>query len=107
MIECPICREHVNYVRLRIDEPRCERNHPLGRWVMCRGQDGSHVYLSRNEEDVCPVCGDRNKAGVGKGTMVKCMKAYSEGRTCPTPEYAWLVDGPPCFLNHIDVILVK
>ncbi len=107
MIDCPTCKRHVNYVYLRIDEPRCENNHPLGRWVMCKGANGSHVFLSKDQNEQCPVCGDKSKVSVPKGTKVKCMKAYPEGKSCPTPEYSWLVDGPPCNLNHIDIILIR
>jgi len=107
MVNCPTCKERVNYVYLRAAEPRCENNHPLGRWVMCRGANGSHVFLSKDNNDGCPVCGDAKKTVVPKGTKVKCMKPYAEGHACPTPEFEWLVEGPPCFLNHIDVMLVK
>lgn len=107
MVDCPACKEHVNYVYLRVVEPRCENNHPLGHWVMCKGSGGNHIFLSRDANDQCPVCGERSKVEVPKGIKVKCMKPYSEGRTCPTPEYEWLVDGPPCYLNHTDVILAK
>ncbi len=107
MVNCPTCKQHVNYVYLRIDKPKCEDGHPLGRWVMCKGSKGSHVFLSQNDNDACPACGEKNKTIAQKGMKVQCMKAYSEGKTCPTPEYTWFVDGPPCNLNHIDIILVK
>ncbi|NMJ86664.1 MAG: hypothetical protein EX285_02300 [Thaumarchaeota archaeon] len=107
MVNCLTCKQHVNYVNLRIDKPKCEHNHSLGRWVMCEGSGGSHVFLSKNTSDPCPVCNDKNKINVQKGMKVKCMKIYSNGDTCPTPEYTWFVDGPPCNLNHIDIILVK
>lgn len=107
MVNCHTCKQHVNYVYLRIDQPKCEDGHPLGKWVMCKGQKGSHVFLSQDVSDACPVCGDKNKANVPPGTKVKCMKMYPNEKTCPTPEYSWLLDGPPCNLNHIDIILVK
>ncbi len=105
MIECPECKMHVNYVYLRIDEPRCENKHILGRWIICNGKP-RHVYLS-NSNDACPVCNNKEKSDVPKGIKVKCMKRYQDGRVCPSPEYSWLVDGPPCSMNHIDVIEVK
>ncbi len=107
LIDCPTCKKHVNYVYLRIDEPKCEDGHPLGRWVMCKGSNGRHVFLSGDANEPCQVCGDKNKSDVPKGVKVKCLKPYPEGQICPTPEYTWLVDGPPCYLNHIDIILVK
>ncbi len=107
MVNCPTCRQHVNYVYLRIDKPKCEDGHPLGRWVICKGSKGRHVFLSQDINDVCPVCGDKNNMNTQKGMKVKCMKIYPNEQKCPTPEYIWLVDGPPCNLNHIDIILVK
>jgi len=107
MVNCPTCKQHVNYVHLRIDKPKCEDGHSLGRWVMCGGTKGSHVFLSQDVNDSCPVCGDKNKTDAQKGMKVKCMKIYPSGEPCPTPEYTWLIDGPPCNLNHIDIILVK
>jgi hypothetical protein len=80
--------------------------HPLGRWVMCKGEKTSHIFLSRDENEACPVCGDNKSVMPQKGIKVRCMKSYPDGKTCPTPEYTWLVDGPPCNLNHIDVIVV-
>ena len=74
---------------------------------MCNGSNGNHVFLSADQKEQCPVCGDKNKSDVPKGIKVKCMKPYPEGKTCPTPEYEWLVSGPPCNLNHIDILLVK
>ncbi|MEM3085478.1 MAG: hypothetical protein QXU32_11655 [Nitrososphaerales archaeon] len=106
-IDCPACNQHVNYVHLRIDQPKCEYGHPLGKWVMCGGQKDRHVFLSKDVNDVCPACGDKNKKNVPPGTKVKCMKIYPNGEKCPTPEYSWFIDGPPCNLNHIDVILVR
>ncbi len=93
---------HVNYTLLRIDEPRCENKHVLGRWVMCNGNP-RHVYIGY---DQCPVCGNKEQLSIPKGTRVKCMK-YSNQRLCPSPEYSWLIDGPPCSMNHIDVIVVR
>ena len=106
MVDCPVCNEHVNYIYLRIDEPRCENKHLLGRWVMCDGEQ-KHVYISKSEDDTCPICGNKGKKAIEKGTKVKCMKRYPDGRICPSPEYSWLIDGPPCSMNHIDVIVVK
>ncbi len=141
-IRCPVCNEHITYLQLQTDEPRCTNGHSLGRWVMCNGPNGNHVFLSRMSREeggegggdegqgiatttattatttsaraassiygyACPVCGSKEKASVPKGIKVKCMKIYPDGRVCPTPEYSWLVEGPPCFLNHVDVIVVR
>lgn len=85
-----------------MEEIRCDNKHIVGRWVMCNGNP-RHVHF----KEVCPVCGNKEKIIIPKGTKVKCMKKYSDGRICQSPEYSWLVDGPPCSLNHIDVIVVR
>ena len=74
---------------------------------MCKGSRGSHVFLSQDANDPCLVCNDKNKVNAQKGMKVKCMKIYSNEETYLTPEYTWLVDGPPYNLNHIDIILVS
>lgn len=103
-MECKECKMHVDYKLLRINEPRCENKHFLGRWVRCNG-DIKHVYLSTN--DICPICNNNERYEVQKGSKVKCMKRYPDGRTCPSPPYSWFIDGPPCSLNHIDIIIIE
>lgn len=103
-MECRECGVHIDYKLLRVDEPRCENKHLLGRWVRCNGII-KHVYLSISNR--CPICNNDERHNIPKGTRVKCMRLYPDGRICSSPPYSWLVEGPPCSLNHIDVITVE
>ncbi|GBC69049.1 hypothetical protein HRbin01_00740 [archaeon HR01] len=104
MVSCPVCGERVPYSLLRVETPRCSKGHELGLWVMCGNRESSHIYLRRGESS-CPVCSDGGWKKVERGTPVKCLN-MSGGRPCLYPSYLWLVDGPPCHLNHLSVIVV-
>jgi hypothetical protein len=104
MVSCPVCGERVAYNLLRVETPRCSRGHEMGLWVVCGNRDIGHIYL-RYGDAACPICSDRGWSRVEKGTPVRCLNV-TNGRACLYPEYLWLVDGPPCHLNHLSVIVV-
>ena len=103
-MECPVCREWVPHSLLRVDMPRCSKGHELGVWVMCGNKATPHVYL-RSRDSACPVCSEGGWSRIEKGTRVKCMNRTGD-RECLSPYYVWMVDGPPCHLNHLTVISV-
>ena len=105
MIVCPRCNERVPYALLRVDYPRCSKGHELGVWVMCGNEKERHIYL-RNGDMRCVVCGDPRWERISVGTPVKCMHRTSDGKPCLFPEYVWMVDGPPCHMNHLSIIVV-
>ena len=106
MIKCNVCGELVSYTLLRVDFPRCSRGHELGVWAMCGNEAEQHIYL-RNGDNPCPVCGNNKWSRVERGTPVRCAHKTEDGRTCLYPEYLWMVDGPPCHLNHLTTIIVN
>jgi hypothetical protein len=107
MVTCKACNKHVNYIYLRTTEPKCENGHPLGKWTMCASGTSPHVYLQDSSTADCPVCKKPSASEVPKGTFVKCLNVSADGRKCEAPPYKWLLEGPPCFLNHISTIVVE
>ena len=99
-IICSICGEHVNYVLLRAEYPKCGKGHELGRWVSCGNRIEQHVYLSIKENS-CPYCGSQGRVGIIDGTRVKCLHLTPEGVLCVTRPFFWIREGPPCFMNHL------
>ena len=104
MVECSQCHEQVLFSFLRQPQPRCERDHELGRWVRCGKKKGRHLYINPLQGDVCPICGNREVVDVELGTLVRCLHISREGKSCISPRYKWMVDGPPCYMNHLDQI---
>lgn len=105
MVVCPTCGEQVAHALLRVDYPRCSKGHELGVWVACGNPEERHVYLKQGNSS-CPYCGSPGYTKIEAGTPVKCMHRTEDGRWCIYPEYTWMVDGPPCHLNHLDKIVV-
>jgi hypothetical protein len=93
---------HVNYVFLRLENPKCERGHDLGLWVHCEDAAEKHVYLRSNKIDRCPYCQSREYETVKEGVLVKCLHVGEEGKRCIARPFSWMKEGPPCFLNHVD-----
>ncbi|MEM3031928.1 MAG: hypothetical protein QXK39_03335 [Nitrososphaerota archaeon] len=76
----------------------------MGVWVMCGNPTTRHIYL-RHGETACPVCSNTGWRRVEKGTRVKCLNKTGD-KECLYPYYEWMVDGPPCHLNHLTQIAV-
>jgi len=111
MVDCPVCKVHVSYMLLRTDHPKCPNDHELGTWMRCSGNPESHVFLENNQDDGptikgCPYCGSAVGSQVKEGTRVKCLHVTSAGSQCNTRPYDWIKEGPPCFMNHLDKIVV-
>lgn len=104
MVSCPVCGEWVPYSLLRVEMPRCPKGHELGVWVMCGNSSIQHIYL-RSGDAKCPVCSDSRWFRLERGTRVKCLNK-TDDRECLYPFYEWMVDGPPCHLNHLTQIAV-
>jgi ferredoxin len=102
MVNCPVCKMHVDYKFLRSDNPRDEPGHDLGKWVHCENVSEKHVYL-RNQDmkDTCPYCDSKTFAEMKNGEKVKCMHSTETGAMCQARSYSWIEEGPPCFMNHI------
>jgi len=100
MVKCQVCGETVPNVELRAEYPVCPNRHSLGMWMKCGNESESHVYLGTGDA-ACPVCGNASSSRVERGTPVRCLH-----RGCLAPSYTWMVDGPPCYLNHLTVIAV-
>jgi hypothetical protein len=103
MVTCGVCGESVPYLLLRMEMPRCTRGHELGVWVACENPSERHVYLRKESDTACPVCGDTSYKPVARGVRVKCLHVSPAG-PCAYPHYRWLEDGPPCHLNHLTKI---
>lgn len=100
MVTCPKCNERVNNALLRSDSPKCQNEHELGRWSVCKNQGEKHVYLSLKDA-ACPYCDSPAESSVKEGVRVKCLHATTEGAICTTGAFLWMKEGPPCFMNHI------
>jgi hypothetical protein len=37
-----------------------------------------------------------------EGTIVKCLHSSESGLACWARPYKWMIEGPPCFLNHVE-----
>lgn len=105
-IKCPDCGKTVLYIDLRRHEPKCANNHNLGMWIMCGSSTEAHVYLKPTQGTVCPICGSGGGQEMNQGIKVRCMHVSQTGKPCIQPRFTWLVDGPPCYMNHMDVIAV-
>ncbi len=42
-----------------------------------------------------------------EGLAVKCLHPYGEGRICSTRPFVWIKEGPPCFMNHTDLMQLE
>ncbi len=74
-------------------------------WVVCGGKGEKHVYL-RAGDGKCPYCGSREYNRIDAGTPVRCMHQTENGQGCLYPRYRWMIDGPPCHLNHLTKIVL-
>lgn len=103
MVNCPVCKVHVDYKFLRSDNPKDELGHDLGKWVHCENEAERHVYL-RNQDSLqkCPYCSSGNFSDMKEGEKVKCLHVTDTGGACTTRAYVWMEEGPPCFMNHVD-----
>jgi hypothetical protein len=103
MVNCPVCKRHVDYKYLRADNPRDDLGHELGRWVHCENQNEKHVYL-RNQDSLskCPYCNSSDFSDMKARDKVKCLHETDKGVVCSTRPYIWIEEGPPCFMNHIE-----
>ncbi len=102
MVNCIICNLHVNYTFLRADSPKCEKGHPLGKWVHCESPQEKHVYLRNELTQVCPYCKDGQSDPMQEGKRVKCLHVSPAGAACTTRPFSWIKEGPPCFMNHVE-----
>lgn len=105
MVNCPVCNERITHLNLRMQDPKCSKGHRVGSWVKCGNQGGGHIYLSQIDGPPCPVCGDESTAEVKEQTPVKCLHVSENTGPCASPFYKWMVDGPPCYMNHLDRII--
>jgi hypothetical protein len=102
MVNCPVCKQHVDYKYLRSDFPKDENGHDLGRWVKCANTSESHVYLRNTDtHDKCPYCDSTTFSEMKNGEKVKCLHKTEGGLSCTARPYVWMEEGPPCFMNHI------
>jgi hypothetical protein len=101
MVNCPICGRHVDYKDLRSDHPKCDEGHDLGTWVHCENLPERHVYL-RKGDSPCPYCSSNDFQAMNEGTRVKCLHVTDTGKMCEARAYEWMIEGPPCFMNHVD-----
>lgn len=105
MVNCVICGEKVTYVDLRMQDPKCSKGHRVGSWVKCGNKEGGHIYLTPVDGPPCPVCEDPSTGEVKEQTQVKCLHVSEYRGPCISPFYKWMVDGPPCHMNHLDKII--
>jgi hypothetical protein len=93
----------VDYKYLRAENPKDELGHDLGKWVHCENTTEKHVFL-RNQDvpDKCPYCGSNEFSEMKARDKVKCLHVSDQGVICSTRPYAWIDEGPPCFMNHIE-----
>jgi hypothetical protein len=103
MVNCPICKTHVDYKFLRSDTPKDEFGHDLGKWVHCENEVERHVYLrDQDSSQKCPYCTSSNFSDMKEGVKVKCLHVTDTGAVCTARPYIWMEEGPPCFMNHVD-----
>ncbi len=101
MVNCPVCGIHVDYKNLRSDSPKCDNGHDLGVWVRCGNPSEQHVFL-RRENSTCPYCNSPQSVPMKEGVKVKCLATTESGKHCETRPYKWMIEGPPCFMNHVE-----
>jgi hypothetical protein len=100
MVNCPICGIHVDYKNLRSERPKCDNDHALGSWVFCKNSSEPHPFLSFNKN--CPYCASEESGPMKEGAVVKCLHVTDTGKLCEARQYKWMIEGPPCFMNHVD-----
>lgn len=106
LVVCPKCNIRINSVTLRMESPKCDLNHDLGTWYNCDNATESHVFLTLDGSK-CPYCGNSPKQKMTDGMRVKCLHVTAEGMACTSRPFAWIKEGPPCFMNHVSKMRIE